>query len=321
MERDIDYVIAVAECKSISRAADLLYISQPSLSRYLSNLEDELGVNLFIRTINGTELTEAGKIYLEYAKEIHLLRGTMKYKLREFQKSKTNRIRIGMTLNAASLSAFNVEAEVKKKYPDCSIELFNIFSRDMEAALRERKYDFAIGPNLGLPPEFAYDKLYRDPYILVVPDRYDIEAHAERRDSCKFPFVDLRKLPPMDYILQEDTTFVRKGINRLLQNLGCAITPRLLVTSSTLAMQAAENGIGACIVVVGHLAYLNHIEHLRFYQISDVEYSSAGVVYLRNRKFSKEEKYCTSCIRRALLAGEEEIIKRLETAGRIGGIA
>lgn len=319
MERDIDYVIAVAECKSISRAADLLYISQPSLSRYLSNLEDELGVNLFIRTINGTELTEAGKIYLEYAKEIHLLRGTMKYKLREFQKSKTNRIRIGMTLNAASLSAFNVEAEVKKKYPDCSIELFNIFSRDMEAALRERKYDFAIGPNLGLPPEFAYDKLYRDPYILVVPDRYDIEAYAERRDSCKFPFVDLRKLPPMDYIFQEDTTCVRKEIDRLLQRLGCSITPRLLVTSSTLAMQAAENGIGACIVVLGHLAYLNHIEHLNFYQISAEEYPSTSVVYLRSRKFSREEKYCISCIKRALLTGEKEIIKRLETAGRIGG--
>ena len=70
MERDIDYVIAVAECGSISQAAEVLYISQPSLSRYLSSLENELGVALFIRTIDGTELTEAGKLYVEYAKEI-----------------------------------------------------------------------------------------------------------------------------------------------------------------------------------------------------------------------------------------------------------
>lgn len=53
MERDIDYVIAVAECRSISQAAEVLYISQPSLSRYLSNLENELGFSLFVRTING----------------------------------------------------------------------------------------------------------------------------------------------------------------------------------------------------------------------------------------------------------------------------
>ena len=70
MERDIDYVIAVAECRSISQAAEVLYISQPSLSRYLSNLENELGFSLFVRTINGTELTEAGKIYLKYAKAV-----------------------------------------------------------------------------------------------------------------------------------------------------------------------------------------------------------------------------------------------------------
>ncbi|MFR1061218.1 MAG: LysR family transcriptional regulator [Enterocloster sp.] len=74
MERDIDYVIAVAECGSISQAAEMLYISQPSLSRYISSLEHDLGVGLFVRTINGTELTEAGKIYLKYAKEIKLLR-------------------------------------------------------------------------------------------------------------------------------------------------------------------------------------------------------------------------------------------------------
>ena len=51
MDRSIDYVIAVAECRSISQAAEMLYISQPSLSRYLSNLENELGVNLFVRTL------------------------------------------------------------------------------------------------------------------------------------------------------------------------------------------------------------------------------------------------------------------------------
>ena len=92
MDRSIDYVIAVAECRSISQAAEMLYISQPSLSRYLSNLENELGVNLFVRTLNGTELTEAGKIYLEYAKEIKLLRSTMDSKIRALKREKKNRI-------------------------------------------------------------------------------------------------------------------------------------------------------------------------------------------------------------------------------------
>lgn len=163
MERDIDYVIAVAECRSISQAAEVLYISQPSLSRYLSNLENELGFSLFVRTINGTELTEAGKIYLKYAKEIKLLRGTMEYELREFQRKTTNRIRVGMTLNSASLSAYNVAEKVKKRYPGCDVEMYNIMSKDIEEALREGKYDFAIGPALEMSSDFEIDIFAREP--------------------------------------------------------------------------------------------------------------------------------------------------------------
>lgn len=75
---------------------------------------NELGVNLFVRTLNGTELTAAGKIYLEYAKEIKLLKETMNSKLKELKREKKSRIRIGMPLNAASLAAFDVVKEVEK---------------------------------------------------------------------------------------------------------------------------------------------------------------------------------------------------------------
>lgn len=67
MDKAIAYVLAIAEKKSITEAAKSLYISQPSLSRYLSSLEKQLGLNLFTRTVEGTELTEAGKLYVQYS--------------------------------------------------------------------------------------------------------------------------------------------------------------------------------------------------------------------------------------------------------------
>ena len=107
-----------AECGSISKAAELLYISQPSLSRYLSNLENELGMALFVRTINGTELTEAGKIYVEYAKEIRRLRSTMNAKLRGAETARRQSgYGWGMTLNSISLSAFNISERSAGEIP------------------------------------------------------------------------------------------------------------------------------------------------------------------------------------------------------------
>ena len=318
MERDIDYVIAVAECRSISQAAEVLYISQPSLSRYLSNLENELGFSLFVRTINGTELTEAGKIYLKYAKEIKLLRGTMEHELREFQRKNTNRIRVGMTLNSASLSAYNVAEKVKKRYPGCDVEMYNIMSKDIEVALREGKYDFAIGPALEMSSDFEIDIFAREPYILIVPERYDISAYAEKGKKGLFSKVDLGKLPKLDFILQEETTSVRKGIDRLARQMKYPIVPRLLVTSSPLAIQAAESGLGCCIVATGHLAYVNRAQRLNFYQVGGDDLSCAAVLYLRTRAFSLEENYCIACIKAALRAGEKEIFSRLGNVGKLG---
>lgn len=288
MERDIDYVIAIAECKSISKAAEILYISQPSLSRYLSNLEQELGVSLFVRTLNGTELTEAGKIYVKYAKEIRVLRSTLEAKIYDFKKAGEKTIRIGMTLNAVSLSAFNVVEDVNKKYPDCRVEIFNILSKDICSELKKGTYNFAVGPNVVTSQDFSYEILYNDPYILLAPVRYDLSPYAECRPGMRFPFLDLRKLPPLDYVLLENTTFVRKGFDRICKSLKLSVTPRMLVTSSTLAIQAAENGIGCCVAAVGHLAYLNQLDRLNYYRISDTEHSSTGVIRLRGRVLSKE---------------------------------
>ena len=121
----------------------------------------------------------------------------------------------------------------------------------------------------------------------------------------------------MDFILQEETTSVRKGIDRLAHQMKYPIVPRLLVTSSPLAIQAAESGLGCCIVATGHLAYVNRAERLNFYQVGGDELSCAAVLSLQTKFFSPEETYCISCIKAALQEGERTIFSRLGDAGKL----
>ena len=65
-----NYIKKIAQAKSISVAADQLGISQPALSSYLKKVEGELGVVLFDRSRQPLELTEAGKVYLDYLDEV-----------------------------------------------------------------------------------------------------------------------------------------------------------------------------------------------------------------------------------------------------------
>lgn len=62
------YVIVVAEERSITKAAKKLYISQPSLSQCIRSIEEDLGVDLFIRVKSSISLTQAGEAYIEWAK-------------------------------------------------------------------------------------------------------------------------------------------------------------------------------------------------------------------------------------------------------------
>lgn len=68
--KEARYILAIARHKSISKAAEALFISQPSLSKYLKNLEQQLGTRLFDRIGNGYFPTYVGERYLHYAEKI-----------------------------------------------------------------------------------------------------------------------------------------------------------------------------------------------------------------------------------------------------------
>ena len=68
--QQLTYIVEIAKCKSISRASEYLFVSQPALSQQIRNLEKELGYRVFRRTSKGLELTEKGNLFYEKAQEM-----------------------------------------------------------------------------------------------------------------------------------------------------------------------------------------------------------------------------------------------------------
>lgn len=113
----LDYIIAIAEERSISRAADRLLISQPALSRQLKRLEDQLDAKLFVREHNEMRLTDAGKIYVNGARSIQNIH---EHALEDIHKlSQSGRRQITFIYNNILLPNFsvNILPEFRKQHP------------------------------------------------------------------------------------------------------------------------------------------------------------------------------------------------------------
>jgi DNA-binding transcriptional LysR family regulator len=102
-KKELIYITTVAEYGNISKAADTLLVTQPSLSRCIQKVESDLGTELFKRTSDGLILTDAGNYYIESAKQILKI-----YKELEGKVSHLNELKAG-TLTIATASAIGAE--------------------------------------------------------------------------------------------------------------------------------------------------------------------------------------------------------------------
>ncbi len=92
----VQYLIAVAEMQSFSKAAEKLFISQPALTRCIKNMETELGVKLFDRSCSPIQLTYAGERYLAGMRKILQIKGELDLEMEEIAHSRRDRLILGM---------------------------------------------------------------------------------------------------------------------------------------------------------------------------------------------------------------------------------
>lgn len=256
--KSFTYVLAVAECKSISKAAELLYISQPSLSRFISSLEQELGILLFERKSNGISLTEAGEIYVEYGKEIKRLNSTMEHELKELQLSEEQEIHVCMSLSASLLLVMEVQEKISKKYIGCKASFSNVMAKEILPGLKNRTYDLAIGPDLSeKDSSIVFDFIVEDYMLLAVPKKYMMLQKAEKREGEKYPWMDISMMPN-EFIIQDNSCYVRQEIDQIFEEYGKELKPKMIVNSSMLAMQTLERGMGFCFISEVFLPYITN---------------------------------------------------------------
>lgn len=142
--RVLRYFIAVANQENISAAAKSLHLSQPTLSRQLNELEEELGTVLFIRGNRKTTLTDEGKFLLKKAKEIIELVDKTEANFKESKEMISGEIYIGAGETEAMHFIAQTSKELLERYPNIRFHLYSGNADDITSKLDSGLLDFGI---------------------------------------------------------------------------------------------------------------------------------------------------------------------------------
>jgi DNA-binding transcriptional LysR family regulator len=169
MQVDLDlrlvrYFVVVADHRHFGRAATALRVAQPSLSRQIRRLEQQLGARLLDRTPQGTRLTEAGEVFLPAAKA--LLRSAARAAAQTRAAAQPSRITIGYT---TGLIVTPAARELRRQHPDADVHTVHLEWNAARQSLLDHRVD-AVVTRLPFPTDQLHVTiLYDEPRVLVVP--------------------------------------------------------------------------------------------------------------------------------------------------------
>jgi DNA-binding transcriptional LysR family regulator len=142
----LQYAKAVADTKSFSRAAEICFVTQPTLSNSIFQLEEDLGGKLFARTTRKVTLTDFGEFLLPYLENVLTAQDNLLKQAKSYQKTEQMMIRLGLSplINTALLS--DVIEPFQTKHPDLTFVFAEMNLIDLQDQLNDGKLDFIFVP-------------------------------------------------------------------------------------------------------------------------------------------------------------------------------
>jgi len=172
--RDIEYVLAIAEHKSFSKAAKALFVSQPAISQQLQRLEQELSVQLFERSGANVSLTPAGEVFVEHARELMQKSSDILKRMQDHTALREGSLTVCSSPLYGKLYLPPILRIFHERYPRIKLRIFDDFGEHVERDLLEGNLDLAFGAFINVKELYDMSVLEQkpllyDPLLIAVP--------------------------------------------------------------------------------------------------------------------------------------------------------
>lgn len=236
--KQLQYFVSVVEAGGFSRAAGALNLAQPSLSRQIALLEEELEQRLLIRTGRGVVPTEAGAALLHHARSMLDTARRAQGELRDLHSSPTGRIVVGLPPRVAVRLGVPLVQKFRERFPRAIITLIESLSLGLREQLIAAKLDLALLFDPQPSPLLDYRPLNRERLLLfapmgtALPARIGLAALAEYRmilagaPNAIRAQVDAAIRPKgIELKVVAEVGAVQSALALVVAGVGCAVLP------------------------------------------------------------------------------------------------
>lgn len=236
--RQLQIFESVAQHLSYTRAAELLYLTQPAVSMQIKQLESEVGMPLFERMGKSLFLTEVGDELLVYARNISQQLIEASDVLDELRGSKKGRLNIAVATTASSFS-LKLLGEFYKRFPGANIT-FDVTNRaSLLKHLEKNTIDMVI---MGQPPEgldVDAESFMDNPLVVIAPIGHELVGKKN---------IPLKVLQQETFIMREHGSGTRIAMERFFEESGYSISSVMEMSSNEAINEAVVAGLGLGIV-------------------------------------------------------------------------
>ncbi|UYO02893.1 MULTISPECIES: LysR family transcriptional regulator [Paenibacillus] len=267
-----------AKTGSLTQAAKALYLTQPSVSHAIKQLEERIGVTLFYRNSKGVSLTQEGKILFSYIEQSQILITLAEEKMVALKNLDSGELRIGGSDSLFKHYLLPFLEDFHVKYPGIKLHLNHGTTPEVISYLKEGRIDLGV---VRMP---IFDSQLEVTESIELQDCF---VAGERYAELKGQALSMEQLMEYPVILFSRNSRVRMAITELFEKYGHELKPDIEVGSVDLLIEFAKRGLGISYVTREFVA--KELKEGSLFEIElDVEIppSKVGLMVMRNMPIS-----------------------------------
>lgn len=280
----------IAELKSFSKAAAVLYVSQPYLSKVVSSVENELGMKIFNRKHNPISVTPAGECYLQYIEDILAAEQKMRTAIHEINGQCASIINLGMGSLRGPYLLPHLLQKFDILYPHITLNIIEESSnKELIKSIENGQLDLAIYTSPEVPQTVDSTLLYQERLLMVLPPDYPV-AELSLENGILFP-ESMGRLKSQRFIALSELHGMGVFVRKIFKDYNFVPSMLYVVKNLETAHRLAASGFGVTMIPETWKNLIKLETEPLYFQIDDPPVTrSVVMIYKKDKALSMAEK-------------------------------